>query len=80
MSQTRRSLTLTAKDKADNLVIRETTVPPVGHDDVLINVKFCGLNFAEVSMRQVCTNSLDCSLHFSYNWHLSTVIDYKVDF
>ena len=54
MSQTRRSLTLTAKDKADNLVIRETTVPPVGHDDVLINVKFCGLNFAEVSMRQVC--------------------------
>ncbi|XP_067935298.1 synaptic vesicle membrane protein VAT-1 homolog [Watersipora subatra] len=48
----RRSLTLVSTKGEDNLVVKETVVPAVGEEDVMIDVKFCGLNFAEASMRQ----------------------------
>ena len=54
---TRRALTLTSLKGEDNLEVQQIPIPEVGSGDVLVNVKFCGLNFAECSLRQVCCAS-----------------------
>lgn len=61
----RRSLTLISKRGEDNLQVLQSAIPAIGDNDVLVDVKFCGLNFAEASMRQVrqmLTLVLSCQL------------------
>ena len=51
--KSRKTLLLQTTSGTDNFKVVETEVPAVNKLDVVIHVKFCGLNFAECSMKQV---------------------------